>query len=39
MGDVVSGAVAEEHREITSKIGLHDATETLVAWVSQVGEK
>jgi hypothetical protein len=37
MGDAGSGTVAEEHREITSKIGLQDATETLVAWVSQAG--
>jgi hypothetical protein len=36
MGDVGSGAVTEEHREITSKIGLRDATETLVAWVSEM---
>lgn len=36
MGDADSGTVAEEHREITSKIGLQDATETLIAWVSQV---
>jgi hypothetical protein len=35
MGDADSGTVSEEHREITSKIGLQDATETLVAWVSQ----
>jgi hypothetical protein len=33
MGDVSSGNVIEEHREITSEIGLRDATETLVAWV------
>lgn len=38
MGDVTSGTVSEEHREITSKIGLRDATETLVAWVRQAGE-
>lgn len=38
MGDAGSGTVAEEHREITSKIGLHDATETLVTWVSQAEE-
>lgn len=35
MGDARSGMVSEEHREITSKIGLQDATETLVAWVNQ----
>jgi hypothetical protein len=37
MGDADSGTVVEEHREITSKIGLQDATETLVAWVVQTG--
>jgi hypothetical protein len=35
MGDAASGTVAEEHKEITSEIGLRDAAETLVAWVSQ----
>jgi hypothetical protein len=35
MGDVASAAVAEEHREITSEIGLRDAMETLVAWLSE----
>ena len=35
MGDVASAAVTEEHREITSEIGLRDATETLVAWLSE----
>jgi hypothetical protein len=35
MGDADSGTVSEEHREITSKIGLQNATETLVAWVAQ----
>jgi hypothetical protein len=35
MGDVDSGMVSEEHREITSTIGLQDATETLIAWVRQ----
>jgi hypothetical protein len=38
MGDAGSGAVAEEHRENTSKIGLLDAAETLVAWVSATGD-
>jgi|SRR5215831_5125391 len=37
MGDVGSGTVVEEHREITSTIGLRDATETLVAWISDSG--
>jgi hypothetical protein len=35
MGDVASTSVTEEHREITSEIGLRDATETLVAWLSE----
>jgi hypothetical protein len=34
MADVASARVAEEHREITSEIGLRDATETLLAWLS-----
>jgi hypothetical protein len=34
MGDVGSAAIMEEHREITSGIGLRDATETLVAWLA-----
>jgi len=37
MGDVASATVAEEHREITSEIGLRDATETLVAWLNESG--
>lgn len=32
LGDAVSGAVTEEHREITGEVGLADATQTLVAW-------
>jgi hypothetical protein len=35
MGDVASDAVLQEHREITSEIGLRDATETLVAWLRE----
>jgi hypothetical protein len=35
MGDVASDAVMQEHREITSEIGLRDATETLVAWLRE----
>jgi hypothetical protein len=35
MGDADSGMVSEEHREITSTIGLQDATEILIAWVRQ----
>jgi hypothetical protein len=35
MGDADSGTVSEEHREITSTVGLQDATETLVGWVTQ----
>ena len=37
LGDADSGAVSEQHREITSRIGLQDATETLVSWVTQAG--
>jgi len=37
MGDVASATVTEEHREITSEIGLRDATETLVAWLCESG--
>lgn len=33
LGDVGSGEVMEEHREITSHIGLQDATQTLLAWL------
>jgi hypothetical protein len=33
MADAASATVTEEHREITSGIGLRDATETLVAWL------
>jgi hypothetical protein len=35
MGDGASAVVTEEHREITSEIGLRDATETLVAWLNE----
>jgi hypothetical protein len=35
MGDIASAAVVEEHREITSAIGLQDATDTLVAWLNE----
>jgi hypothetical protein len=35
MGDVSSGNVKEEHREITSKIGLRDATKTMISWVDE----
>ena len=35
MGDIASTAVLQEHREITSEIGLHDATETLVEWLRE----
>jgi hypothetical protein len=35
MGDVASAVVTEEHREITSEIGLRDATETLIAWLNE----
>jgi hypothetical protein len=33
MADVASGEIAEERREITSDIGLRDATMTLMAWL------
>lgn len=33
LGDVDSGEVVEEHREITSKLGLQDATQTLLGWL------
>jgi hypothetical protein len=34
-GDVESNDVVEEHREITSQIGMRDATETLLAWLER----
>lgn len=33
LGDVGSDTVVEEHREITSQIGLQDATQTLLEWL------
>jgi hypothetical protein len=33
LGDVGSQEVVEEHREITSRIGLEDATQMLLAWL------
>jgi hypothetical protein len=36
MGDVGSATVVQEHREITSQIGLRDATETLVTWLDEI---
>jgi hypothetical protein len=33
LGDIGSDEVVEEHREITSHIGLQDATQTLLAWL------
>jgi hypothetical protein len=38
MADVASGEITEEHREITSEIGLRDATMTLMAWVGNLSE-
>jgi hypothetical protein len=35
MGDVDSGNVVDEHREITSQIGLRDATQTLLSWLGE----
>lgn len=37
MGDVESGTVAEEHREITTQIGLRDATDALIGWLGEAG--
>ncbi len=37
MGDVSTGAVLEEHREITSEIGLRDSAETMLAWLREPG--
>lgn len=36
LGDAVSGEVREEHREITSGIGLDDTASTLLAWLAAV---
>jgi hypothetical protein len=33
LGDVGSDELMEEHREITSRLGLQDATQTLLAWL------
>jgi len=33
LGDVGSGELLEEHREITSHLGLQDATQTLLTWL------
>ena len=35
LADAASNDVVEEHREITSQIGIRDATETLLAWLKQ----
>jgi hypothetical protein len=35
LGDIGSNDVMEEHREITSQIGIRDATETLLVWLGQ----
>jgi hypothetical protein len=35
LGDVGTNDVVEEHREITSQIGIRDATETLLGWLEQ----
>lgn len=34
MAEVVSGEVVSQHRQITSRIELDDALETLLVWVS-----
>jgi hypothetical protein len=36
--DVASGEITEEQREVTSEIGLRDATMTLMAWVRNLTE-
>jgi hypothetical protein len=33
LGDAGSDEVVEQHREITSHLGLQDATQTLLAWL------
>lgn len=33
LGDVGADEVVAEHREITSRIGLRDATQTLLGWL------
>jgi len=38
-GDATAGVVTEDHREITSEIGLRDAVETLLAWMSESGKR
>lgn len=35
LGDAASGVVREEHREVTSTIGLQGAIETLMAWLAE----
>ena len=36
MGSVASRELIQEHREIISKLGLKDATETLVSWINEL---
>lgn len=33
LSDVESGAMEQQHREITSTVGFSDAIETMMAWV------
>ena len=35
IGDATSGVITDDHREITTEIGLRDAVETLLAWLSE----
>lgn len=33
LGDVRTGSMDQQHREITGSVGLSDAVETMIAWV------
>jgi hypothetical protein len=39
LGDISSSEVSEQHREITSRIGLIDAAETIIEWLDENGPK
>lgn len=39
MIDIDSAVITEEHRNITSSIGLRDATETLIRWLEEDNEE
>ena len=36
LADAESGAMDQQHRQITSSVGLSDAVETMMAWVRHV---